>query len=754
MGLFCQLPFGLGSLPDKWGPLPKGHVGDGDRGVVLYTENQYVYESVTILDNKTSAIQWVRLLASISTHFIGKNPLMNSRHLHIIVGMLLLLGGISEGCQFKGRNDVSWSQREYDVPEDLTPYLDGLEVIHRIESYSNTRTQVDSLLLFSEWFKNYDEDLALAYALTANRIAERENYRLGKGISSYYVAMLKGRKEFYGEGIEDALVDARIGLRMFPIHKYPFWRARTYSLMGNFHYRGRNIDSALMYQEKALEIVRTPRLSYQDSLILSGEILHEIANLYSHEDIALAHQHFTQTAQIYQLIHHPSALARLEVNQALLAIDEKKYGMADSLLAKSVAYTATTYDRNGYVLGLQGIGYLRMEQYRDSAKEKYFDLAIQAFERCLENQQENRYSTYNYIGNVFQMLARRSKDISNLDTSLVYYKRAMEEAQKEGAILVMKKMVRNISRLCDYKDRVNKGNCEELLGKTTMSFLNDNYESILDTVTYSLESANQRLRVSEQNELIATTRRKRQTILFIGGALFVFGALVSLLLIQQQQKRRLQAKMEALRAQINPHFISNSLNAIESLVNLNQREEASKYLIHFSRLSRRILNGSLENSNSLEGELQTLKHFLALEQLRFRDKLHYEITVSPGLNPPMIEFPAMILQPYVENAIWHGIKPKKGPGLLTISIERVGKHLVCTIEDNGIGRKKSRELKAKSALQHKSVGMKITQERILAAGKIKGAKLEIQDIKDTLGEALGTRVILHLPFKLKKTRKP
>jgi len=143
---------------------------------------------------------------------------------------------------------------------------------------------------------------------------------------------------------------------------------------------------------------------------------------------------------------------------------------------------------------------------------------------------------------------------------------------------------------------------------------------------------------------------------------------------------------------------------------------------------------------------------LALEQLRFRDKLSFEIQVDPTLQAEEIEVPAMIMQPYLENAIWHGIKPKDGPGLLKIEVKRSGKFLDCIIEDDGIGRAKAAELKAASVLKHKSMGTQITEER-LRMSKVKGAKVEIIDLYEN-DRAAGTRVMLRLPFQLRKKTNP
>ncbi|MEL7531685.1 MAG: histidine kinase, partial [Bacteroidota bacterium] len=188
------------------------------------------------------------------------------------------------------------------------------------------------------------------------------------------------------------------------------------------------------------------------------------------------------------------------------------------------------------------------------------------------------------------------------------------------------------------------------------------------------------------------------------------------------------------------------------LVNQDKKEAAAKYLIHFSRFSRKILNSSRSGFTSLANELETIEHFLALEQLRFRDKLHYHVFADESLDADQIEVPAMVIQPYVENAVLHGLKPKKQAGTLYIHVESQGKDLRIVIEDDGIGRQKSRELQSASVLQknRKSQGMQITAERIKSMGKVKGKHVEIIDLYDEDHRAEGTKVVLRMPLKQRK----
>ena len=222
---------------------------------------------------------------------------------------------------------------------------------------------------------------------------------------------------------------------------------------------------------------------------------------------------------------------------------------------------------------------------------------------------------------------------------------------------------------------------------------------------------------------------------------------------QIQHKKRLQTHMDALQAQINPHFISNSLNAIESLINQDKKEAAAKYLIHFSRFTRYILAGSREATVTLHEELEILRHFLALEQLRFRDKLSFEIWLEEGIYPKLVPVPNMMIQPYVENAIWYGIKPKGGPGHLSIRVSKEENFLLCTIEDNGIGRKKSKALQADAIPIRDSYGLSYTEKRLPKLSGQRYPQVEIIDLNTPGGDPSGTRVLFRIPLYPSKKQK-
>jgi tetratricopeptide (TPR) repeat protein len=268
----------------------------------------------------------------------------------------------------------------------------------------------------------------------------------------------------------------------------------------------------------------------------------------------------------------------------------------------------------------------------------------------------------------------------------------------------------------------------------------------------------QQAKENEIEHLQAQKKEQRNYYLVCGAfLLMIVTAAISLILYRRKRdKERLtsdfknqlaQAETKALRAQMNPHFIFNSLNSINSFVMDQQHELASEYLIKFSKLIRLILDNSRSETISIEKELETLKLYVLLEAARFDNKFKCVYHIAGDVNTSSIMIPPMLLQPFVENAIWHGLMQKEGEGTITIELSLRNEELIIiTIEDDGIGREKAAELKSKSAT-HKSHGLKVTSQRIEMINKLNtsGAQVQIIDLMDEQGQARGTRVELVIP---------
>ncbi|MHA4844195.1 sensor histidine kinase [Flavitalea antarctica] len=214
------------------------------------------------------------------------------------------------------------------------------------------------------------------------------------------------------------------------------------------------------------------------------------------------------------------------------------------------------------------------------------------------------------------------------------------------------------------------------------------------------------------------------------------------------QQRMADAEMQALRAQMNPHFIFNCLNSINRYIVKSDQATASLYLTRFAKLIRLILDNSNSKNVILSNELEALKLYIEMEALRFDKKFDYLINISPDVNADSIEVPPLIIQPYVENAIWHGLLHKERAGRLSIEVSMSSeKMLQCVIEDNGIGRAHARELKSKSATTRKSLGIKLTEDRISLVNRhmTMSASVDILDITLPDGQPAGTKVIIKIP---------
>lgn len=181
----------------------------------------------------------------------------------------------------------------------------------------------------------------------------------------------------------------------------------------------------------------------------------------------------------------------------------------------------------------------------------------------------------------------------------------------------------------------------------------------------------------------------------------------------QVEKALNRSRQQALSAQMNPHFIYNSLNSVQNYILKNEPLKSSEYLSKLGDLMRRILNNSQHSSITLQEELEALKKYVEMERIRFHQDFDFDIIIDPEIDPQIIKVPPLIIQPYVENAIHHGLRLKEGEKKLNVHIYQQEKQTCIHIEDNGIGRERAGKLKSKSASKHKSHGLNITNKRLL-----------------------------------------
>lgn len=225
-------------------------------------------------------------------------------------------------------------------------------------------------------------------------------------------------------------------------------------------------------------------------------------------------------------------------------------------------------------------------------------------------------------------------------------------------------------------------------------------------------------------------------ILLVSFLVFIRGS-------REKKKANKLLMLKSLRTQMNPHFIFNSLNSVNSFISQSDERSANKYLSEFSRLMRMVLENSKYDFVSLSSELKTLELYLGLEHLRFKDKFDYNLEIDVK-STDEIEVPPMLVQPYIENAVWHGLRYSDQKGVLNVSCKESDIDLRWTIEDNGIGRDKSKALKTKHQREGKSTGMKNIEERLRIIKELYGQEMQLH-VSNLNEDGTGTRVELIIP---------
>ena len=279
--------------------------------------------------------------------------------------------------------------------------------------------------------------------------------------------------------------------------------------------------------------------------------------------------------------------------------------------------------------------------------------------------------------------------------------------------------------------------------------------------------------LSQENDLNKLKRRQQFTYGIIGLASLILGGLYFFKRSKHKQEQLKAAlakekaeqlqkdaefqrsiadvSMSALRSQMNPHFIFNCLNSIKLYTTQNNNEAAANYLTKFSKLIRMALENSRSETVTLHSEIEALELYIQMEAMRFKEKLKYSITVNKNVDSNFIEIPPLLIQPYVENAIWHGLMHKEDGGNIEVAISAHEDEslLYITVKDDGVGREKSALLRGKSASKHTSYGTKVTAERIELINKIYKTDTTVttEDVKNENGEVAGTLVTIKIPFE-------
>ncbi len=653
--------------------------------------------------------------------------------------MLLLVGW---GTLSHGQTAQQESMRQ--LPASILQNLDALEDPGR---------QVDFLLTKIEDIHWKDRPLAYLLALKAKAIAAANNIQVGEAQATYWEVATSYEDHSESEQLTLVAQKLKVPFLIFRNRLGPIWEARGLALLSNVQYLLAKDSLAQASLDVLFDLTKPYGESAEFSTVL-GDGLRNQGNLYYvQNELALSKSYYRQAIEQYRLdsIRNASKIALSLMNLAINATQQSGYSQSSEYY-QAAANVCPRYDST-----LKAEIYLKWAHNISlQAKADTNYTLLQESNRLLRaaqqlgiKDQDNLYYLLgaNHQNTALQLYEADSPVYDSLiNVAAAFYgNAATQEAISQE---VLSDLLTGLIQLFEMgKIKEDK----EILGTILLAF------SKMDADTRKWHEQKIHLVNSNHQLLLKAERQKGLQTSLALIALLLLSAGIFVFLYQQQRIRNLKqqfaARMEALRSQMNSHFVSNTLNAIDSLIMEGKKEEASNYIVGFSRLCRNILNSSKQPYIGLDEELAILRGYLSFEKLRLGDRLQTEWQLDRSLDLASHKVPSLILQPFVENAIWHGIlnKADRSPGKVRISISDFDReHLSCTIQDDGVGRKRARQLRESQTIEWQSWGMKITNERIEAIRKLKDASVEIEDLYDEAGQGVGTRVNIILPKYLSR----
>jgi len=485
------------------------------------------------------------------------------------------------------------------------------------------------------------------------------------------------------------------------------YMAHTYNNIGIVYKEQKEYGKALEYYNKALWLQK--KLGDETSAITITNI-GAIYLLRNENDKAL--ESFNEASRILKTFDNQRALGELHNNYG-------NYYVAINNCSKAEK------------------SYLDALKVFEGMGEKYGASASLGYLGAVYASHGNNKEAVKYL----QKSSALAEEIGVLEQLKESEKRLSEIYEKTGNAV---EALEHYKRYSAAKEKINSAENIKSMVREEM-----NYEFERKSALQKIENEKRQLMFDEQ------AKRHRLQIIFISLFILLLFGIVFLIYSRLQLKKTLtlqrdlaEYEQKALHLQMNPHFVFNCLGSISSFIVQNGKESAIKYLSKFSKLMRLTLEYSKESLIPVDKEIEGLQNYLELEQLRFNRIFEFSITKDSAIEDDMA-LPPLLLQPFIENAIIHGLVPKKQAGTISIDFSLSGDKMVCTITDDGIGINRSRKLKENSVTVHKSMALEITRKRleVIQAVTSKSANVEIAEITDSNGCPVGTKIILHLPIQ-------
>ena len=624
--------------------------------------------------------------------------------------------------------------------------------LHRsLRHAKNDIERADALNALADYHKSASPDSIGPYATRALELSRKIKYRLAEGTAllnlgnSAIIAgdYPKALGHFTGaqsvfEGLPSGGQDARMVKQQL---------ARAYGSIGIVFSEQSSYARALQFHLKSVKI-------YEElgDEVRAAKVYNNIGIVYqARGEEFRALEYFLKCLKLQEKSADPTS-AITNTNIGNIYRDQRDFEKALQYYTKARGTFVNHPDARGLGELYNNLALLEIKRGSRAEALEFCNLALEAFGQI--GDKFGSSDAYALMGEIYFAEGDFARALSNTAKSLTL-----------GKQLGIRERIRDSEKMLSsiYEKTGNPALAlEHYRNYTAAADSVSNYRNIRNSIreemNFEFEKKEAlRRKEAEKRELVygEQSKRHRMQTFFIALFVLLLSGIVFLIYSRRQlrktltlQKELAEYEQKALHLQMNPHFVFNCLGSISSFIVQNGTDSAIKYLSKFSKLMRLTLEYSKESVIPIDKEIESLQNYLELEQLRFNNVFTFEINKSPDIEDDMA-LPPLLLQPFVENAIIHGLVPKKEPGHVKISFETSGQSLICTVEDDGIGIDKSNELKRHLVSVHKSMALDITRKRLEMMGSVtdKTSKVTIEEMKDAAGNPSGTKVVLQLPIQ-------
>ncbi len=470
---------------------------------------------------------------------------------------------------------------------------------------------------------------------------------------------------------------------------------------GSFYNNIGKYSEALKLQYQCLRLNK----EIGDKSAIATTLTNIFVVFHAQKDYSKALETAFQAYHLFEELEEKDGMAMISYNIALIHSENNQI---DSCLfyvslSEKLFSELNNYDGIADSYRMRAEALQKLNQYTEALS--FVNKAMVIYDSI--GQKHKKIELYQLISSIYLGMKEYKKSIVAATKLMSEGKsQGIKQFEKDGAMLLMQ----NYYAKGDYKKAFDYNDLyyslkDEILNETTLNEINRLKSE------YELEQKELELTSITQQKQILELELYRKNIFLIGILILIICLVIIAIFIFQKKKltterKTIELEHKALRAQMNPHFLFNSLNSIQRMYVEGNENDANEYMADFAELMRKILDNSGQNTISLHEELTALKLYLNLEQLRCQNKISYSIHIDEDIDTHNTYVPPLIIQPFVENAIWHGILPKKESGHIAINISQEKHQIKCKIHDDGVG------FSPESTTQHESKGIKITEQRI------------------------------------------